>query len=200
MKKILSILAVLTLFISFSFIPVKEKKLIVLDAAHGGNDKGAVYDRHTESEISLNIVQLISKLNTNKDIEFVLLRQSDEFISLSDRVEKINKIKPDLVILVHINNAQNKELNGIEVYYSGKNKTAEKSKQYSELLLNHFADSNFSNRGVKEGSFKILRDSDSPALIVECGFLSNQKDREYILTPSGQKETAARILTFVESF
>lgn len=188
-----------TIALIFSFLLVamsfnKDKKIIVIDAGHGGNDIGAKYDNHEEKEIVLAVASKIKQLNKNSDLEIILTRDSDTYPSLSDRSEFINKINPDLVISLHLNRSAQKDTdrNGTEIYYSGLNAKAEQSRKAATKLS-----AQFNNTLVKDINLHILRESKAPAVILELGFLNNKNDREYLTQPYGQNETAKKILDFL---
>ena len=70
-----------------------EKMIIVIDAGHGGKDPGAKIDEELESKIVESIAKKIKALNGSEDLKIILLREDDSFVSLSDRVNKINQIR-----------------------------------------------------------------------------------------------------------
>jgi N-acetylmuramoyl-L-alanine amidase len=198
MKKSIKISFVLLLFTAFSFVPTKDKKVIVLDAGHGGNDSGAQFENLKEKDLTLKIADKIIRENKNPNVEFVLLRDEDESLDLHQRVERINELNPDMVISLHLNNAKNVELNGVEVYYSEQNAKANHSKKYAGKLIKNFRGTPLKSGGVKSGDFKILRDSNVPSVILELGYISNPKDREYVSSDFGQNEIAKQINSFVQ--
>lgn len=199
MKSLIKFGLLPALFFLFSFAPPTEKTIVVIDAGHGGADAGAQFNGMLEKDFTLSVAQKIILLNKREDVEFVLLRNSDEFVPLQARVDRINELKPDLVISLHVNNSKNRELNGMEIYISPKNPAFEKSQLLADSFLSHFSNAPLSKRGVKEGNFHILRNSESPAMIFEMGFISNEKDRDYISMTYGQNEIANNILNFVYS-
>ena len=86
-----------------SFSPI-NKKIIVIDAGHGGNDIGATYKGVSEKEIVLNVASQIKKLNDSQDeYEIILTRDSDNYAGLSDRTAMINKLNPEMVISLDLN-------------------------------------------------------------------------------------------------
>lgn len=199
MKKLLKLTALMSLFIALSFVPTNNKTIIVLDAGHGGKDLGAQTDGFAEKDYTLSIAKQIVSQNQNKNIEFVLTRDGDQFVSLNERTEKINAVKPDLVISIHLNNAQNTDASGIEFYVSNENSQYDKSMKYAEMLSENFGNSIFNNRGVKDNRFHILRNSDCPAIIANIGFVSNRKDRDYLKSEGSKHEIANKILSFIDS-
>lgn len=198
MKKLLKLTALMSLFIALSFVPTHNKTAVVLDAGHGGKDMGAQNDGFSEKDYTLAIAKQIVRQNQNKNIEFVLTRDGDQFVSLDERTQKINQIKPDLMISIHLNNAQNTDTNGIEFYVSNENPQYDKSMKYAEMLSENFGHSIFYNRGVKDNRFYILRNSDCPAIIANIGFLSNRKDRDYLKSEGSKIDIADKILSFID--
>ncbi|MDR1522852.1 MAG: N-acetylmuramoyl-L-alanine amidase [Endomicrobium sp.] len=98
---------------------VKRKKIIVLDAGHGGEDPGAIGANGTkEKDINLAIVQeLKSVFDNDKDYELVLTRKDDTFIPLAERTNIANEHNADLFVSIHCNANLNKNANGFEIYF-----------------------------------------------------------------------------------
>ena len=189
MRTKFSLLGILMIGFLLSFSTL-TKKTIIIDAGHGGSDNGASVNQTYEKDINNNIAQIIKELSSqNKNIEIILTHDGKTVPSLGDRISFINKINPDLVISLHTNSSPNKDKNGVEIFVQNN----EKSKQLAERLTSLFEKSE-----VKEQNLKLLRDSNSPAVIIEMGFLSNEKDREYLTTADGQREMATKILHVIE--
>jgi len=179
----------LTMFMSFTN---PNKKVIVIDVSHGGKDYGAVSETLKEKDITLEIAKKIKELNTNENIEIILNREEDKFITLNERAEFINEKSPDYVISIHLNSYKDESKNGIEIIYGGKNVNSEK---LADKLLQSF---NSYNVEIKEGNFYLLKNVEAPINFIEIGYLSNKADREYITSEKGQNEIAESILnTFI---
>ncbi|MDR3124356.1 MAG: N-acetylmuramoyl-L-alanine amidase [Endomicrobium sp.] len=99
--------------------PTKNKKNIVLDAGHGGEDPGAIGVNGTkEKDVNLAIVQeLKSILDNDNDYEVILTRKDDTFIPLAERTNIANEHNADLFISIHCNANLNKNANGFEIYF-----------------------------------------------------------------------------------
>ena len=99
--------------------PAKNKKIIVLDAGHGGEDPGAIGVNGTkEKDVNLEIVQeLKSILDNDNDYEVILTRKDDTFIPLAERTNIANEHNADLFISIHCNANLNKSANGFEIYF-----------------------------------------------------------------------------------
>lgn len=103
--KIISLTLVCVFCLNFE--TVKKPFKIVIDAGHGGKDTGAIINSISEKDIVYAISQKIKSLEHN-NFEFILLRDDDKFISLKDRVTKINSIQPDLVLSLILKIVQKK--------------------------------------------------------------------------------------------
>ena len=188
--KILSFIGVLALTLSFTSNPTHEKKIIVIDAGHGGKDSGVHLDGFSEKVITEEIAKKIQLLNKDGNFQIVLLRDGDNFIDRNDRVTKANELKPDLLISIHVNITNDEAEKGAEVYVSNKNRFYKESSELAEKLINSLASTN----KVKEGNFNIIKDVKCPGLLLEVGYLSNIDDRAYITSDAGQNEIATKIL------
>lgn len=173
-----------------SFTPV-SKKIIVIDAGHGGNDLGANKNGILEKDLVLKIAQEIKKAN-DKDgkYEIVLTRDNDIYATLSERTAQINKLNPEMVISLHVNSTPEADTpkNGHEIFIQN---TAE-SKSLAEKLSKKLGECN-----IREQNLHILKNSKSPALLVELGYINNTKEREYLNSNDGQREIAQKFADFI---
>ncbi|WP_338410572.1 N-acetylmuramoyl-L-alanine amidase [uncultured Flavobacterium sp.] len=196
--KFLAVLGILTIFLSFGFKPLNDKKIIVIDAGHGGKDFGAQIGGELEKKIVENIANKISLLNGKGEIEIVLLRENDSFIELSERVARINKINPSLLISLHINASKNLKENGVNAYVSKQNDFYDKSMESAKNLVDKISNEKLAKGEVKEANFFVIKNSKCPALLLEVGYLSNENDKTYITSESGQNEIANKIFEFIK--
>jgi N-acetylmuramoyl-L-alanine amidase len=100
-----------------------HKKLIVLDAGHGGKDPGAIGPNGIkEKDINLAIVKELKILfDRNKNFETLLTRSGDYFVALAERTNLANEKKADLFVSVHCNSNLNRNANGFEIYFLSEN-------------------------------------------------------------------------------
>jgi N-acetylmuramoyl-L-alanine amidase len=190
MKKLVrfSGLILLASILSLSFTNI-EKRTVVIDVGHGGDDNGTSIDGVSEKEITLAIAQKIKNLNIDSDIEIVLTRDSDSFNSLQERIDFINSLNPDFVISLHVNWAENTNLNGAEFYISHNENVKEQSLNLARKIQNEIGN----NSEIKKAGFKILKNVECPATLVELGFLSNENDKQFLTSEQGQIELAQAI-------
>lgn len=190
MKNLLKIASVVALGFLLSFSFSKEKKVVVIDAGHGGTDLGANREGINEKEIVLNIAKKIKLLNQNQNLEIILTRDDDTYPSLTDRTKKINELKPDYSISLHINNSPRKivDSKGMEVFAQ--------DSEVSKKLATKFSET-FVDTKIKSANLHILRESKTPAILLELGFINNPDERNYLASEKGQTETAEKILKFI---
>ncbi|UTX50724.1 N-acetylmuramoyl-L-alanine amidase [Chryseobacterium sp. MA9] len=180
-----------TAFLSFSPI---NKKYIVIDAGHGGNDFGATHGEVLEKNIALSVAKEIQKINENQDkYEIILTRDSDIYPTLSERTNQINKLNPEMVISLHVNNSPEKERadNGFEVYVQN----SDVSKELAGKIYKKF-----NARKISESNLHILRETKAPAVLVELGFINNSENRNYITSEKGQKEIAQKFVEIINEY
>ena len=171
---------------------------VVIDAGHGGYDHGAKFEGHFEKDIVAQITKKIIAQNDDINVTIHLTRSEDTFLSLDDRIALINKLQPDLVLSLHVNQTTNAEASGIEFYVSASNTAFEKSKAMAKQLDEKMTQNHdLKSRGVQEAGFKILKKSEFPAITMELGFLSNAYDRKLLTDDEEQHRIAATIVSFI---
>lgn len=176
-----------------SFTPI-NKKYIVIDAGHGGNDFGATYGEILEKNIALSVAKEIRKINESQDkYEVILTRDSDSYPTLAERTEQINKLNPEMVISLHVNSSPEKERsdNGFEVYVQN----SDVSKELAGKIYKKF-----NARKISESNLHMLRETKAPAVLVELGFINNSDNRNYITSVKGQKEIAQKFVEIIDEY
>lgn len=200
MKNTFKIILALVVVGTFAFTIPKNTKpfTVVIDAGHGGKDHGQTIDGITEKEIVEKITNKIKDKNADRDVVIHVTRDNDEFVSLQDRTNYINTIKPDLVLSLHVNGTKNNDASGIEFFINQNNIAYEKSKEIAEklndkMIKNH----SLKSRGIKEAKLFVIEKSEAPAVCIELGFLSNNNDRKYLTDDKEQSRIASTILEFI---
>lgn len=176
-----------------SFTPI-NKKYIVIDAGHGGNDFGAIYGEILEKNISLSVAKEIQKINKSQDkYEVILTRDSDSAPTLAERTDMINKLSPEMVISLHVNSSPQKERsdNGFEVYVQN----SDVSKELAGKIYKKF-----NARKIEERNLHMLRETKAAAVLVELGFINNSDNRNYITSEKGQKEIAQKFVEIINEY
>ena len=198
MKKKLYLFAIASLFATSTMF-AQTAKTFVIDAGHGGFDKGSNNGNIVESEYSLELAQKIQQLAKKKNINVILTRDGNDFLDLQSRVDKMHELNPELVISLHLNSSSNKELKGAEVFINKDNTDANTEKIGTELAQLVSINS-IENRGLKKANFKILRDSKKPTFLIELGFASNPTDAETLKSAYHKNQLAEKIVQFLENY
>lgn len=175
-----------------------KKVTVVIDAGHGGKDLGAAHGWITEKAIVSEIAAKIREQNKDSEVTIHLLRDSDEFMELRERVARINELKPDLVLSLHLNYVKGKPNTGMEFYICEDSKEYAKASAYAQMLSDKFEDAKFEVDGIKNAPFYILKRSEVPVVVFEMGYLSSETDREYLTDKDGQDVIVTTILEFIK--
>lgn len=184
-------------WVIFGFMAFKpvDKKVVLIDAGHGGYDAGADIKGFEEKTITVAIARKIKEQSNSENVEIVLIRDGDMSMNLTDRVTIINKLKPDLVLSLHVNSNSNMNANGVGAYISSNKAFHDQSKEIAEIAVDKITSTGkLTKRYVAEAPFHILKYANCNMVHLDLGFLSNENDRNYITSEEGQKEIANKIL------
>lgn len=154
-----------------------EKFTVVIDPGHGGADPGAHRYTVREKDLTLKVAKKLETLLIAQNINVVMTRSYDKTLSLTQRANIANKYKNSLFVSIHFNAALKgmESVNGIETFYmSSRGKKLANTIQ-KELLKKL----NAGDRKIKFNKYKVLEKTHSPAVLVECGFISNYRERQY---------------------
>ena len=171
--------------------PKKEviKNKVVLDAGHGGSDYGAIREGINEKDITLDITQRVASILKSKGYKVALTRADDTYVSLQDRVEFSENETPEIFVSIHVNSAVAVEPKGIETHYYH-----DYSKELARVVQNHLIkDINTKDRGLLKSKFYVINHTTVPAILIETGFISNEEERNELVTDSRKQKTAKAI-------
>src|SRR5437762_12988355 len=151
----------------------KTFKTVVVDAGHGGKDSGA-YRRYgpPEKMVALDVAQRLNRKLRESQLKTVMTRDTDVFIPLNDRVAIENAQKNAIFVSIHFNDSRRRGIRGFETYYhSGVSFDLANGVQEKLMTIPHSK-----NGGVHTANFRVLRPANCPAVLVECGYLSNRSE------------------------
>ncbi|CAN5413215.1 hypothetical protein BH23VER1_BH23VER1_35680 [soil metagenome] len=162
---------------------------VVIDPGHGGHDRGGfnglVFEKHLALDVSFRLEQFLKR----HGVKSQLTRSRDEFISLDARPAKSNGVRNAIFVSIHFNAASREGAAGIETFYHKSDSYALAAVVQRHILQATGADT----RGVKHANFRVLRKSSRPAILVECGFLTNASERRLCLDPRYRQRLAEGI-------
>ena len=167
-----------------------KKKMIVIDAGHGGNDTGALRGSTLEKDLTLKIALKVRDCLREKGLKnIVLTRYSDKTLSLDDRVQIANNKDADIFVSIHINASVKSEINGIETHYYTDNGYNVAKIIHKELMNNVDA----MDRGLFKSKFYVINHTEAPAVLLELGFISNEQERSSLNSEKRQMDSAQAI-------
>lgn len=202
MKKPTQLFLLLTAIVSFAFVSPNDSEPkqinVVIDAAHGGTDFGAISNSVNEKQIVQQIATKIKLLNKNKNVVIHFTRSSDVFVPLKERSNIANTIKPDLVLSLHVNSSENQDKSGVEFFVSKDSKLYKESNDFAVKLSAKMAkNTSFKIGDIKNASYSIIKNSTVPVVLIELGYLSNLSDKNHLTNEKEQDKIAESILEFV---
>ncbi len=180
----------------------KEQLTIVLDAGHGGRDPGKVgINGALEKDINLSIALKLRDLLELNDINVIMTREEDtglysesdsnkKVVDMRKRVDLINNSNAALAVSVHQNSFTQESIKGSQVFYFSNSK---EGKEFAETMQDQLKKSlQDGNKRVAKAndSYYMLKKSQCPLVIVECGYLSNNGEAALLIDENYQEKMA----------
>ena len=186
-------------------VEMNQKQVIVVDCGHGGMDPGMIgIDGLKEKDVNLAIGLKVKSALEKKDFQVVMTRETDVGLydedsnnkkvqDMQKRIFLIQEVKPVLAVSIHQNSFSDSSVHGAQVFYYANSSDGEQLAKSIQASIHAILDSD-NERPVKGNlDYLILKKSPCPAVIVECGFLSNPDECSSLNTPDYQKQVAAAI-------
>lgn len=172
--KTLSRLLALGLVIGLSAVAQAARfSTVVIDPGHGGHDKGGQWGAVYEKHLALDTANRLERYLRERGVKTVMTRRSDYFVTLPGRVKIANRFRNAIFVSVHYNYTWKQDVKGLETFYhSGNSQRLAQCVHYGMLKRVRA-----SNRGVKFARYYVIRNTTIPAVLVECGFVSNASER-----------------------
>jgi len=171
-------------------------KLIALDDGHGMETAGKRTPDGSMRENEFNRA-VVAKLDVHLrrcGFRTLLVAPGDNDVPLKQRTDAANAAKADLYISVHANafgNGQWNDVSGIETYHFPGSK---EGKRLAEIVHKHMVSgTKLPNRGVKTANFHVLRETNMPAVLVECGYMTNKGDAVLLKSDAYRSECAEEL-------
>lgn len=171
---------------------------ICIDAGHGGADPGAVNGNYREKDAALAIALKVGKALAMAGAEVIYTRTVDKTVELVERTDYANAAGADYFVSIHLNAAAAKSAAGIETYsYNRAGASCELAEAVQKALVEA---TGAVDRGAKTANYHVLRETAMPAILVETGFISNNKEAGKLFTGSYQVTVSAAIAKAVAGF
>ena len=191
----------------------KEEGLtVVLDAGHGGTDPGKIgVNGEKEKELNLEITMLLKEKLEKQGIQVVLTRDSDGGLydeqsnnkkvqDLQRRCELIHKTSPRCAVSIHQNSYTTPEVKGAQVFYYTNSAEGKKLAEGLQTALVEGVDPENHREAKGNTSYYLLKKTDVPLAIVECGFLSNVEESEKLINEEYQNKLAEAIKLGIDDY
>lgn len=192
---------------------------IIIDAGHGGEDGGAIaIDGKTlEKDINLSIAKKLNNILKSNNINTFMIRDTDESIykkdsnkktlrrkkveDLRNRVNIANSNDKNILISIHQNKFPDESLKGIQIFYSENNEQSIKLANFiKEDLEKNLNQTKFRENKKSGKEVYLLNKVRIPAVIIECGFISNKEELNNLITEDYQNKLAQCIFSGLKNF
>ncbi len=184
---------------------------IVIDAGHGGKDGGAVGKSSgvTESFLNLEYATTLQKLCKEYGFKVVMTRSDMQGLysesaknkkksEMEKRRKIIKKSNPDLVISIHMNSFPSSSARGCQVFYAEGNSSGQALAESVSTMLNQNIE--YAKKTAKVGDYYVLNCTKKPAILVECGFLSNAEEEALLQDKTYENALCYQILCGILQF
>jgi N-acetylmuramoyl-L-alanine amidase len=165
---------------------------VIIDPGHGGKDDGAKWGGVKESDLNLKVAKKLEALLLARNFKVTMTRRSDVFVTLERRWEIMNSFEDAIFVSIHFNAHRITSIVGVETFYAspeGELMARNIQREVVERVKTR-------NRYIKPGvAYAVLNQAQCPAVLVECGFISNTKERNRCNTDEYQMLAAQGIET-----
>lgn len=170
---------------------------VVIDAGHGGYDRGAYTGLTFEKHLAFDVARRVEYILQKQGVRTTMTRSRDVFVPLSQRAQISNSYRGAIFVSIHFNSATS-TATGLETFYHSSNRDSyvlARLVQSAILYKTRGVD-----RGVKHRALHVLRYNQQPAILVECGFITNSGELKKCLSPTYRQRMAEGIAMGVMRF
>lgn len=164
-----------------------EPPLVIIDAGHGGHDGGAVANDVVEKNLALKLAERVRFHLEGHGVRTQMTRDDDTFIPLEERSAIANRAQPAAFVSLHLNTSVSApHVSGIETYYSSRKTPFQQrglenaatrdptGERLARSIQFHTCEvTKAVDRGIRERGYSVILHTFCPAVLVECGFLTN---------------------------
>jgi N-acetylmuramoyl-L-alanine amidase len=188
MKRTGLLFILLATFLVAASPSVQARPTIIVDAGHGGHDRGGVPgQRYSEKVYALDVAKRVQGRLRSAGFKTVMTRSGDYFVGLRERCNIANRTRNAVFVSVHFNSAKREGANGIETYYYGRAGGSLAAAVHKRLVRAAGTE----DRRVRKRGFYVLRNTKTPAILAECGFLTNGSEGKRVSSSSSHRQKLA---------
>jgi N-acetylmuramoyl-L-alanine amidase len=207
-------------------LPASGPPTVIIDPGHGGIDDGTKYFGLAEKDATLDVGERLNAILKGLKVDTVMTRTDDVYVSLPDRAEIANMAAGNnsnvIFVSIHFNQSAVESVDGIETYYADKkippatdwtwigfftrpededlDRGENLAADIQSAMVAHMVET---NRGIKSRSLFVTRHTRMPAVLVECGFLSNKIENQSLRNDPYRERIAqglaAGIVTYIRT-
>jgi N-acetylmuramoyl-L-alanine amidase len=195
--------------------------LVVVDAGHGGVDGGTQGNGVLEKHCTLEIARRVEEQILRHGMRTIMTRRDDRYVSLEERSAVANSKGASLFVSIHLNaDATSGETAGLETYYSSRKRLGDLSRLRDQFDLppgSTFKDhrsfwlarkmqsaicqaTGSADRNARDSNYLVVMQSECPAVLIECGYLTNADEARRLQDPAHQEKIAVAVAATVKNF
>jgi len=173
-----------------------SKKIILIDAGHGGADPGKVSGSTQEKTINLAIAQKLQSYLEQADAITFMTRVDDSDLAQTKKSDMYSRkltadtSNADIFVSIHQNSYPNSSIQGAQVFYFNQSENSKRLAVCIQNELRSFINNNNKREVTENSNYYVLRRTSMPAVIVECGFLTNPNEKNLLLDSDYQDRIA----------
>ena len=173
-----------------------SRKIIVLDAGHGGWDPGMVSGKVEEKHINLSIVQKLQAYLELGGATVIITRIDDSDLAnskpgdMNARRLIANTSHADIFVSIHQNSYATSNVKGAQVFFFNESDNSQKLATFVQDRIREFVDSGNKLKPRANSNYYVLKQTAMPAVLVECGFLTNYNERQKLTSEAYQEKMA----------
>jgi len=173
-----------------------DRKIIVLDAGHGGWDPGMVSGKVEEKHINLSIAQKLQTFLEQGGATVIITRIDDSDLANSKAGDMnarrliANTSHADIFVSIHQNAYASSNVKGAQVFYFNESDNSQKLANLVQDRIKEFVDAGNKLKPRPNSNYYVLKQTEMPAVLVECGFLTNYNDRQKLTSEAYQNKMA----------
>lgn len=172
------------------------EKVVVIDPGHGGIDYGAIRSGINEKDITTDVSARVAKMLRSDGYTVYMTRDEDKTVSLQERVDFSENHNPDIFVSIHVNSSEGTTATGIETHYYH-DYSIGLAKVVHAAMAKHV---NSKDRGLFKSKFYVINHTTVPAILVEIGFISNEEEREDLISEKRKQATAKAIVEGIKNY
>jgi N-acetylmuramoyl-L-alanine amidase len=162
---------------------------VVIDAGHGGVDGGTVWNGLIERNLTLDVAKRVESLLKARGVGTAMTRRSNVTVSLDSRARIANRYTSAVFVSIHFNADRNRSVTGFETFYRssrGRALAGAVQRSLDQKVTGR-------SRGIRYRDYSVLRGTMMPAILIECGFISNKSEAARCGSSSHRQKLAEAI-------